>query len=117
MSAISTMAGTVLRGLRARALLSAGSVLLTALAIGSAVLGPIFQEAVTNSYLVTRLNEAPNQLTGLSWVYQPSGGTASDPVEAQERARSAVADAAGPFGPPATTSRSRAPAPSSPARC
>ena len=38
-----TLVGTVLRGLRARALLSAGSVLLTALAIGSAVLGPIFQ--------------------------------------------------------------------------
>ena len=74
-----TMFATVLRGLRARALLSAGSVLLTSLAIGSAVLGPIFQEAVTNSYLVTRLNEAPNQLTGLSWVYQPSGGTASEP--------------------------------------
>ncbi len=102
MSGMRTMLGTVLRGLRERALLSAGSVLLTALAIGSAVLGPIFQEAVTNSYLVTRLNEAPNQLTGLSWVYQPSAGTASEPVEAQERARTAVADAAGPFGAPTT---------------
>ena len=45
--------------------------LLTALAIGSAVLGPIFQVAVTNSYLVTRLDEAPNELTGLSWRFQP----------------------------------------------
>ena len=44
MSTVPTMLGTVLRGLRARALLSAGSVLLTALAIGSAVLGPIFQD-------------------------------------------------------------------------
>lgn len=102
MSALPTMLPTVLRGLRARALLSAGSVLLTSLAIGSAVLGPIFQEAVTNSYLVTRLNEAPNQLTGLSWVYQPAGGTASDPVAAQARARAAVVDEAGPFGPPTT---------------
>ena len=51
--------GTILRGLRARALLSAGSVLLAALAVGSAVLGPIFSEAVTNSYVVTRLQEAP----------------------------------------------------------
>ena len=41
--------GAILRGLRARALLSAGSVLLTALAIGSAVLGPVFSEAVTHS--------------------------------------------------------------------
>ncbi len=51
--------GAILRGLRSRALLSAGSVLLTALAIGSAVLGPVFSEAVTNSYVVTRLQETP----------------------------------------------------------
>ena len=49
--------GAIVRGLRARALLSAGSVLLTALAIGSAVLGPVFSEAVTNSYVVTRLQD------------------------------------------------------------
>ena len=66
---------TVVRGLRARALLSAGSVLLTALAIGSAVLGPVFQQAVTNSYLVSRLNDAPNELTGLTWRFQPAGST------------------------------------------
>ena len=66
-----TMLSTILRGVRARALLSVGSVLLTALAIGSAVLGPIFQVAATSSYLVTRLNEAPNVLTGLTWVFQP----------------------------------------------
>ncbi|CAB4685283.1 MAG: FtsX-like permease family protein [Actinobacteria bacterium] len=69
----SVLLGTVLRGLRSRLLLSAGSVLLTALAIGSAVLGPVFQSAVTNSYLVTRLGDAPNALTGLSWVYRPDG--------------------------------------------
>ena len=56
-----TLLGAVLRGLRSRALLSAGSVLLTALAIGSAVLGPVFQVAVTNSYVVTRLEEAPTR--------------------------------------------------------
>ncbi len=53
-----TLLGAVLRGIRSRALLSAGSVLLIALAIGSAVLGPVFQVAVTNSYVVTRLNDA-----------------------------------------------------------
>ena len=66
-----SMLGTILRGLRSRALLSTGSVLLTALAIGAAVLGPIFQVAVTNSFFVTRLEEAPNPLTGLTWRYQP----------------------------------------------
>jgi hypothetical protein len=66
------MLGAILRGLRARALLSAGSVLLTALAVASAVLGPIFADAVTNSYLVTRLREAPPALTGISRVFTPS---------------------------------------------
>ena len=42
---------TVLRGLRSRLLLSIGSVVLTALAVGSAVLGPAFQSAVTGSFL------------------------------------------------------------------
>lgn len=68
--------GAILRGLRARALLSAGSVLLTALAIGSAVLGPVFSEAVTNSYVVTRLQETPPGLTGLSRVFTPDSGIA-----------------------------------------
>lgn len=102
MSGLPVMLATVLRGLRARALLSAGSVLLTSLAIGSAVLGPVFQEAVTNSYLVTRLNEAPNTLTGLTWVYQPTSGTTLDPARVQRAATRAVADAEGPFGPPQT---------------
>lgn len=100
MSGTSTMVSTILRGLRSRGLLSAGSVLLTALAIGSAVLGPVFQEAVTNSYLVTRLNEAPNQLTGLRWVYQPSSATGVDGAEGV--AAAAADEAEGPFGAPRT---------------
>ncbi|GAA5105964.1 hypothetical protein GCM10023339_02400 [Alloalcanivorax gelatiniphagus] len=68
--------GAILRGLRSRALLSAGSVLLTALAIGSAVLGPVFSEAVTNSYVVTRLQETPAGLTGVSRVFTPDSGVA-----------------------------------------
>ena len=72
--------GAVLRGLRARALLSVGSIVLTALAVGSAVLGPVFAEAVTNSYVVTRLREAPAASTGLVRVLEadvaarPAGG-------------------------------------------
>lgn len=80
-----SMLGAILRGLRARALLSVGSVLLTALAVASAVLGPVFAEAVTNSYTVTRLREASPGLTGLSRVYTPTSPTTS-----AEAARAAV---------------------------
>ena len=80
--------GAIVRGLRARALLSAGSVLLTALAIGSAVLGPVFSEAVTNSYVVTRLQETPAGLTGLSRVLTPDDG--SDVAQARQDAVAAV---------------------------
>lgn len=82
-----SMTGAILRGLRARALLSAGSVLLTALAVASAVLGPIFAEAVTNSYVVTRLREAPPSLTGLSRVFTP----ASPSTDIDQAVRQAVA--------------------------
>ena len=103
-----TLLATVVRGLRARALLSAGSVLLTALAIGSAVLGPIFQVAVTNSYLVTRLDEAPNELTGLSWRFQPGSQLDHDVDQAVRRAGEAAAAAArGPFADPQTVLESQ----------
>lgn len=95
-----TMLATVVRGLRSRGLLSVGSVLLTTLAIGSAVLGPIFQVAVTNSYLVTRLNQAPNQLTGLSWDFTPDNNLGAD--RAQMAAGAAVAGIDGPFTTPQT---------------
>ncbi len=78
--------GAILRGLRARALLSAGSVLLAALAIGSAVLGPIFSEAVTNSYVVTRLQETAPGLTGTSRVFTPDQGSTLEEAERNARA-------------------------------
>lgn len=84
---MTSLLGAILRGLRARALLSAGSVLLSALAIGSAVLGPVFSEAVTNSYVVTRLQETAPGLTGVSRVFTPDPGTEVD------RARAAAAAA------------------------
>lgn len=89
--------GTIVRGLRSRALLTAGSVLLAALALGSAVLGPIFSEAVTNSYVVTRIQEASAASTGLSRVYAPDG--AIEPQAAIEGAI-AASDAlnSGPWG-------------------
>ncbi len=97
MNLVPTMFATVLRGLRARALLSAGSVLLTALAIGSAVLGPVYQEAVTNSYLVTRLNEAPNNLTGLSWRFTPDPALGERADVGVRRAEAAADRQDGPF--------------------
>ncbi|MCD6639339.1 MAG: hypothetical protein LT071_05435 [Nocardioides sp.] len=75
------MIGAVLRGLRARALLSTGSVLLTALAVASAVLGPIFSEAVTNSYVVTKLRETSPSLTGTSRVFTPDSAVGSAEAE------------------------------------
>jgi len=78
--------GAILRGLRSRALLSAGSVLLTALAIGSAVLGPIFSEAVTNSYVVARLQETAPGLTGTSRVFTPDPESSLEQAEADARA-------------------------------
>ena len=99
-----TLVATVVRGLRARLLLSVGSVLLVALAVGSAVLGPVFQVAVTNSYLVTRLAEAPNALTGLSWVHTPAPGTgpAEAAADAVALAEQAGAGAGGAYVAPQT---------------
>jgi hypothetical protein len=97
--------GTIVRGLRSRALLSVGSVVLAALALGSAVLGPIFSEAVTNSYVVTRLQEAPAASTGLARVFIPDGPT--EPAVAVERATAASAALdRGPWGPGTATLQS-----------
>jgi len=98
-----TMLGTVIRGMRARLLLTVGSVLLASLAIGSAVLGPMFEVASTNSYVVTRLNEAPNPLTGLTWEYHPGPafhGTSEELVDAGVKAVDAHDE--GPFLEPQT---------------
>ncbi|MCW2834392.1 MAG: FtsX-like permease family protein [Nocardioides sp.] len=94
---MTSLLGAIVRGVRSRALLSFGSVVLAALALGSAVLGPIFSEAVTNSYVVTRLQEAPAASTGLARVFIPDAPT--EPDVAVERA-TAASDALnrGPWG-------------------
>lgn len=94
--------GTVLRGLRARALLSVGSIVLTALAVGSAVLGPIFAEAVTSSYVVTRLREAPAASTGLVRVLELQSQLAPQAARDLAVEESAALDE-GPWGEPTTT--------------
>lgn len=63
---------TVLRGLRARALLSVGSVALIAIALGAAMLGPMFQDAAGASYVVSRVQSAPALETGVSTTLHPS---------------------------------------------
>ena len=100
--------GTVARGLRSRLLLSIGSVVLVALAVGSAVLGPVFQQAVTGSFLVTRLADAPNDQTGLSWSYR-AGDRAGRTADlegvldaAEQRASEAAGDPGEGFAPPQT---------------
>lgn len=96
---MTTLLGTVLRGMRARALLSLGSVLLTALAIGSAVLGPIFAEAVTSSYVSARLNAAHPTLTGVTWVLGRSDQVTDPPgVVLTEVEQAADRESPGPFG-------------------
>ena len=102
-----TLLLTVLRGLRSRALLSVGTVMLTTLAVGAAVLGPVFAEAVTNSFLISRLDDAPNTLTGVSWRFSPDAVVDARPAGAQRAAQAdavAAAEASAPdlFAPPQT---------------
>lgn len=77
-------------GIRARTMLSAGILALTTLAVASAVLGPAFSVGVTNSFVVTRLIDAPDRLTGLSWEFRPTPGGPGGP----EAVASALADGA-----------------------
>ena len=72
--------GTVLRGLRSRALLTAGSVLLT----GARDRRPPCSGRSSRRRSPTPTssrgsNEAPNTLTGLTWVYPATAATAGDP--------------------------------------
>lgn len=69
--ALSALLGTALRGLRSRLLLTAGSVLLAAIAVGAAVVGPMYQSGASSSYLVTKLQAEPNFITGVLFDYAP----------------------------------------------
>jgi hypothetical protein len=62
-----TTLATVLRGLRARALLSVSSLVMMVLALGGVVLGPMFQQSSIDSYTLTRVDATPESLTALSW--------------------------------------------------
>ncbi|MGI8702041.1 MAG: FtsX-like permease family protein [Nocardioidaceae bacterium] len=60
-----------IRGLRSRLLLTAGSVLLAAISVGAAVVGPMYQSGAASSYLVTKLRSEPGFLTGVVLDYSP----------------------------------------------
>jgi putative ABC transport system permease protein len=64
---------TSLRGLRARWVLSIGSLLLTVIAIGSAVVGPSYQANAANSFVIAQLRAQPLVNTGLTYEYRPVG--------------------------------------------
>ena len=73
MSRITGLLGTSLRGLRARWVLSLGSLLLTAIAIASAVVGPSYQDNAANSFVIAQLRAQPSINTGLTYTYTPGG--------------------------------------------
>ena len=62
---------TSLRGLRARWVLSVGSMLLTVIAIASAVVGPSYQQNAASSFVIAQLRAQPIINTGLTYDYQP----------------------------------------------
>jgi hypothetical protein len=62
---------TSLRGLRARWVLSLGSLLLTVIAIGSAVVGPSYQQNAANSFVISQLRAQPFVNTALTYDYHP----------------------------------------------
>jgi putative ABC transport system permease protein len=81
-----------LRGLRSRAVLTLGCVLLATIGVASAVLGPAYLNAATNSIVVDRLESAAVTSAGLAWRLDP---TERDPETALADARRA-ADARAP---------------------
>ncbi len=99
------LGAAVLRGLRARLTLTLGSMLLTTVAVASAVLGPAYQSAATQSFLVARLNQASPVSTGVTIAYRPSGPRAVA-AAATAAERGGADQLAGSFGVPTVTLRS-----------
>ncbi|MBO0847245.1 MAG: hypothetical protein J2P22_17735 [Nocardioides sp.] len=85
---------TGLRGLRARWVLSLGSLLLTVIAIASAVVGPSYQANAANSFVIAQLRAQPSINTALTYDYRPGVGDSVD--EAVVDAVDATARESGP---------------------
>jgi putative ABC transport system permease protein len=71
MRRIGWLLATSLRGLRSRWVLSLGSLLLTTIAIASAVVGPSYQGTAANSFVISQLAAQPLINTGLTYDYRP----------------------------------------------
>ena len=69
---------TSLRGLASRTVLSLGSLLLTVIAIASAVVGPSYQLNAANSFVIAQLEAQPLINTGLTFDYQRAQGESAD---------------------------------------
>jgi putative ABC transport system permease protein len=107
-SQMGSLLGTGMRGLRSRLLLTLGSILLAAISVGAAVVGPMYQAGAASSYLVAKLRAEPNLLTGLVFDYQPSGVSADGVAAALSAARRAAQVALNDeFGPPTLALRSQ----------
>ncbi len=81
-----TLIAALLRGLRSRATLTFGAFVLAAVAVASAVVGPAYQTSSAQSFLVTRLQEAPPVYTGVSVTYQLPAGQKTGYSDALRRA-------------------------------
>lgn len=72
LSDLGSLIATGLRGLRSRALLTVGSVLLVVIGVAAAVVGPMYQSASAASFLVAKLRLEPDFLTGVALTYTPA---------------------------------------------
>jgi len=88
-SGLAALLGIGLRGLRSRLLLTLGSVLLASIAVAAAVVGPMYQSASANSFLVSRLRAEAGSVSGLTLDYR-SSGDATDVTDAQRGALGAL---------------------------
>jgi hypothetical protein len=69
---------TSLRGLASRSVLSLGSLLLTVIAIASAVVGPSYQLNAANSFVIAQLAAQPPINTGLTYDYRHGDSETAD---------------------------------------
>ncbi len=78
MTRLGWLLATSLRGLASRTVLSLGSLLLTVIAIASAVVGPSYQLNAANSFVIAQLGAQPLINTGLTYDYQHADGETAD---------------------------------------
>ena len=77
-----TLAAAVVRGMRARSTLTVGCLLLAAVAIASAVLGPAYERSSSQSFLVARLRETTPVESGVVVQVDAAGRQTDSGVDA-----------------------------------